>query len=235
MRQSERFDGRLARWANESAGISGLSYFAGIGFERRNYEIRSGVPGPFLQGDDVSLVVGADYQRVHQETYRRTGRHYSGSVRLANKLFGADFRYSRLDLRMRWYLPLARSQSNLNLQLRLGWSDRAPFGQQTYAIGGGELIRGMRSGHRTGNILTLLNIEYLSGSFAYPAWRWVAFADIGNVYMNNDINLFKLNIRAGLGMRWKLETFTNTDIRLDVAWDPDRQKLTPYISTSVTY
>lgn len=235
LRQSERFEGRLARWANQSAGISGLSYFVGLGFERRHYEIRSGDSGPFLQGDDVAVVAGTDFQRVHQESYRRTGHHYSASVRLADKFLGADFRYRRADLRMLWYLPLSRPQTNLNIQLRFGWSDLAAFGQQTYEIGGGELIRGMRSGQRTGNILTVMNVEYLSGPFAYPAWRWLVFADIGNVYRNNDVNLFKQNIRAGLGMRWKLQALTNTDIRLDVAWDPDRQKLTPYISTSVTY
>jgi len=235
LRQSERFEWRLARWANQSTGISGLSYFAGIGFEQRDYEIRSGESGPFIQGDDIALVAGAEIQRVHQESYRRTGHRHSASLRLADKFLGADFRYHRVDLHMRWYLPLLRPQTNLNIQMRLGWSDLAPFGQRSYEIGGGELLRGMQSGYRTGNILTLVNVEYLSGFFAYPAWRWVAFTDIGNVYRNNDVNLFRQNMRAGLGLRWKLAALTNTDIRLDVAWDPDKTKFTPYLSTSVTY
>lgn len=235
LRQSERFELRLARWANQSTGVSGLSYFIGLGFEQRNYDIKSGETGPFSEGEDLVLVAGAEIQRVHQETYRRTGHHYSAVFRMADKFLGSDFRYSRVDLRMLWYLPLARPQTNLNVQLRLGWSNLAPFGHRTYLIGGGELIRGMESGHRTGNILTLLNLEYLSGFFTYPAWRWVAFADIGNVYQNNEVDLFKQSIRAGLGLRWKLQALTNTDIRMDVAWDPDQQKLTPYISTSVTY
>lgn len=235
LQQSERFEWRLARWANQSTGISGLSYFGGVAFERRNYEIRSGESGPFIEGDDVALVAGAEIQRVHQESYRRTGHHYSASLRLADKFLGADFRYRRVDLRMIWYLPLRRPQTNLNIQLRLGWSDLAPFGQRSYEIGGGELIRGMRSDDQTGNILTVLNVEYLSGFFAYPAWRWVAFTDIGNVYRDNNVNLLTQNIRAGVGLRWKLVALTNTDIRLDIAWDPDRQKVTPYISTSLTY
>ena len=93
----------------------------------------------------------------------------------------------------------------------------------------------MSLGNRTGDILTLVNVEYLSGFIANPSWRWVVFTDIGKDYRNNDVNLFKQNIRAGLGVRRKLELLSSTDIRLDVAWDPGQQKLTPYISTRVTY
>lgn len=111
----------------------------------------------------------------------------------------------------------------------------APFGERTYEIGGGELMRGMESGAHSGNIMTLLNVEYLSGFFAYPLWRWMVFVDAGNVYLKDDVNVLKQYVRGGVGLRRKIEALTNTDLRLDLAWDPVEGKLKPYLSTSLTF
>ena len=115
------------------------------------------------------------------------------------------------------------------------WSDRAPFGERSYEIGGGEVIRGMQPGAHSGNILTLLNVEYLSGFFAYPLWRWVVFVDAGNVYLKDDFDVLKQHVRTGFGIRRNIEALTNTDLRLDLAWDPSEGKFKPYISTSLTF
>ncbi len=235
LRTSRRLEWRLARWANHSESVQGLSYFAGVGLEQRDYEMRSGTAGPYTDGQSINLVAGFDIQNVHQDTYRRRGHHHGVVVRLADKVLGADFRYARVDTRMRWYIPLAGTQTNLNIQWRLGLSSSAPFGDRSYGIGGGDDLRGMKTGTETGDIMTLLNIEYLSGFFSYPAWRWLAFTDIGNVYRDDKVRLLDQHVRLGAGLRWKLTALTNTDIRMDVAWDPRRRKFTPYVSTSLTF
>ncbi len=232
---SRRAGFRLSRWASGTLGVSGLSYFAGASVQHRDYTMRSGTVGPYSDGRDFSVIAGFAVQRVHQDTYRRRGYYYGGSIAVANEALGTDFTYARLDLLARWYIPWRGPQRNLNIQARLGLSDTAPFGERSYEIGGGELLRGMKSGRHTGNILTLVNVEYLSGLFAYPAWRWLVFVDVGNVYLSDDIDLLDQHVRAGVGMRWKLERLTNTDLRIDLAWDPQRQKLTPYVSTSLTF
>lgn len=233
--RSRRAGFRLSRWASGSLGVSGLSYFAGASVQQRDYMMRSGNVGPYKAGRDFSLITGFAVQRVHQDTYRRRGYYYSGSLNVANEALGSDFTHARLDLLARWYIPWRGPQTNLNVQVRLGLSDTAPFGERSYEIGGGELLRGMESGRYTGNILTLLNVEYLSGFFAYPAWRWLVFVDVGNVYLSDDVNFLEQHVRAGAGLRWKLEKLTNTDLRLDLAWDPQDEKLTPYVSTSLTF
>lgn len=235
LRESQRAEWRLARWAKKSRGIQGFSYFAGLAIEDRTYEIRSGVAGPYQGGLNANVVAGFDVQRVHQDTFNRRGHEYGVTLRVADSSLGADFNYARLDAHLRWFRPLARAQANLNVQLRLGLSSMSPFGERSYGIGGGEMIRGMRTGYATGDILTLANVEYLDGFFSYPALRWVAFTDIGNVFLKNDVKLHKQIVRGGLGLRWKLEELTNTDLRLDVAWDPKRSKMTPYVSTSLTF
>ena len=235
LQERQRAEWRIARWANESDGVQGLSYFVGAGIERRDYAIRSGTVGPFSDGLNVTLLTGFEVKQVHRSTFSRRGYEYGVTIRVADEALGGDFSYVQMDALSRWYLPLRRPQTNLNLQLRLGLSSMAPFGQRNYGIGGGELIRGMRPGSATGDFLVLANAEYLSGFFAYPAWRWVAFADIGNVYLKDDVNILKQIARGGFGLRWKLEQLTSTDLRIDVAWDPKRQKLTPYVSTSLTF
>lgn len=235
LRESQRAELRLARWAKETTGVQGFSYFLGIGFEDRSYQIRSGTNGPYQGGQNSTLLAGFDVQRIHHESFNRRGYEYGVTIRLADPVWGADFSYARLDAHMRWYKPLVRPQTNLNVQLRLGLSSMAPFGERNYGIGGGEMIRGMRTNDVTGDILTLLNVEYLSGFFSYPQLRWVAFSDVGNVYLKNDVRLHKQLVRGGLGLRWKLEELTNTDLRVDVAWDPKRRKLTPYLSSSLTF
>lgn len=235
LRDTRRVEFRLARWANGLGGLQGLSYFGGAGFEYRKYEIQSGTAGPFTDGNNLFLTAGLDIQNVHKDTFRRRGTHHSLFARFADRALGSDFSYTRIDARMRWFIPLRRAQTNLNIQWRLGLSTSAPFGERTYSIGGADILRGMRTGEQTGNISNILNIEYLSGFFSYPQWRWLVFSDVGNVYRTGEVDLTDLEIRAGAGLRWKLVDITNTDVRIDVAWDPDRQKLTPYISTSVTF
>lgn len=235
LRESQRVEFRVARWATNSTGVQGFSYFMGLGFENRSYGVRSGETGPFHGGQNATMLAGFDVQRVHQDSFSRRGFEYGAALRVADSAWGSDFSYARLDTHLRWFKPLARPQTNLNVQFRFGLSTKAPFGERGYGIGGGELIRGMQTDHATGDILTLANVEYLSGFFAYPAFRWVAFFDIGNVFLKDDLKLHRQNLRGGLGLRWKLEELTNTDLRLDVAWDPAQSKLTPYLSSSLTF
>lgn len=235
LRDSRVLEMRLSRWSSETGGVSGLSYFLGADIEDRVYEVNTGRVGPFRDGQKVALVAGFALQDVHQEQYRRTGQHYSASVEVSNKALGSDFSYARLDATAQWFIALQRPQTNLNIQARLGLSDRAPFGERSYSLGGGEVLRGMTSDKSSGNLMTLVNIEYLRGLFAYPAWRWVLFVDAGNVYLNDDVDLLRQQARVGVGLRWKLESLTNTDIRLDLAWDPDKEGFRSYFSTSLTF
>jgi len=235
LRKSQNAEWRVSRWHNDTEGVQGLSYFAGAGIETRDYDIRDGELGPFSGGQNVSLIAGFEVQKVHQTTFSRRGYHYGVRLRLADSALGGDFRYAQFDANYKFYKPLQRPQTNLNVQFRLGISSASPFGERAYNIGGGQLLRGMRPGSFTGDVATIANVEYLSGFFAYPSWRWVVFADIGNVYLKEKVNLLKQRVRGGVGMRWKLEELTSTDIRIDVAWDPKRRKLTPYLSTSLTF
>lgn len=234
-RRSVLFETQVARWLNESKGVRGLKYYGGFRIIKRNYNITSGEAGPFSDGTDLSFVFGAENQLVRRDAYRRRGLDYGFTVRIADESLASSFSYRRLDLWSAWYLPLLDPQKNLNIQLRLGLSDGAPFGEHTYTVGGGDLIRGVETGKDTGDVMMLLNVEYLSGFFSYPAWRWVGFLDAGNVFDKDDVDILNQNVRVGLGLRYKLQSLANTDLRLDLAWDPDRSKIQPYFATRLTF
>ncbi len=235
VRKSTLFEIQVARWLNHTKGVRGLRYFGGFRIVDRELDITSGDSGPFSDGNDLSFVFGAENQLVRRDTYRRRGTEYGFTLRLADENLGSDFTYRRVDLWGAFFLPLRDPLKNLNFQLRLGLSDGSPFGEHAFSVGGGDILRGLDTGSSTGDILTLLNVEYLSGFFSYPAWRWVVFMDIGNAFEKNDIDLLNQNLRAGLGLRYKLQSLTNTDLRIDVAWDPDRNKFRPFIATRLTF
>ena len=172
---------------------------------------------------------------VRRDTFRRRGKSYGFTLRVADENLASSFSYKRLDLWGIWYLPLVDPQKNLNVQLRLGLSDGAPFGDHSFSIGGGDVLRGVDKGRDSGDILMLLNVEYLSGFFSYPAWRWVVFLDAGNVFETSDVDLLDQNLRGGLGLRYKLRALANTDLRIDLAWDPDRNSVRPFFATRLTF
>ncbi len=225
----------LARWLNASDGVQGLRMIFGAGVEQREYDISSGGLGPLRGGVDLHWRVGLESRRVHRDRYRRTGHRIGSSLRFASSAMGSDFDWVRLDTWMAAYRPVGQNFSNLNAKVSLGLSDNAPFGERFYSIGGGDLLRGMTKGSREGDIRLVANVEYLVPWYKRPTLRGVVFADVGNVWLRDEVDLLDLEWRGGLGIRWKLEALSNTDMRIDVAWDPDEQTLTPYISTSLTF
>jgi len=235
VRESRRFGVGIARWLDQGRGIGGLRLVAGVAFEERELELTRGTAGPHTGGFDSRVSVGLENRQVHREEYRRRGYAARVGVQAAGAWSGSDFAYHRTDLRLSHYYPFASGIHNLNLQFRLGISDRAPFGGDTYSIGGGEVMRGVAPGRDKGDMLVLMNIEYLSAFFTRPAWRWVLFVDVGNVYPIRRPALLEQNLRAGLGLRYKLRALTRTDLRLDVAWDPDEDELRTYVATSLTF
>jgi len=234
-RESYRVALGIARWLGTSDGVRGWRAQVGGAFEERELALSSGTRGPFLDGRDASVVFGVARHALHHERYRRVGHELKASFRLANAWLGSDFSYHRFDVRYAHYLPLSGGIRNLNVQARLGVSDGAPFGTEAYSIGGGELLRGVAPGRDVGDVLTLVNVELLDAFFTRPQWRRVAFIDIGNVHPKERVRPLAQNVRIGIGLRYKLEALTRTDLRVDVAWDTDRGRAATYLATSVTF
>jgi len=234
-REVHRLGLGVARWLGGSDGVQGWSAQVGLGIEARELTVDEGDSGPYEGGFDASVGVGLGYREVHRESYRRRGQELELGITAAGKWSGSDFAYHRFDLRYTRYVPLRGGLRNLNVRAKFGVSDGAPFGEDTYSIGGGEQLRGIAPGRDVGDLLALVNVEYLQAFFTRPAWRWVVFGDIGNVHPKGRFRLLAQNARVGVGLRYKLRALSRTDLRLDLGWDADRGKVVTYVATSVTF
>lgn len=234
-RESRRIGFGVARWLGGSDGVRGWRADVGVGVEARDLALESGTLGPFTDGFDASLSAGLARDAIHRDRFRRRGHEFEASVRVAGDWTGSDFAHHRLDVRWARYVPLDGGIRNLNVQARLGLADGAPFGEAPYAIGGGELLRGVAPGRDVGELLALVNVEYLDAFFTRPHWRRVLFVDVGNVHPKDRVRPLAQNVRVGAGLRYKLEALTRTDLRLDVAWDPDEDRVATYVATSLTF
>lgn len=227
---------QLSKWVNQGGVTEGFRYRMGFRLHQRSLSLISGTYGPFTEGLDVAVNAGFERRAVRDDLFRLRGSVYGLNFQLSSSSFGSDFSYNRTDIYYRRYKALSgMNLQNLNYQLRLGVSNAGPFGEHLFTLGGGERLRGMRPDYKTGDILMLANIEYLVALPQNQALRGVLFADIGNVYDHNDFNPLKQRLGVGAGLRWKLLSFSNTDIRLDAAYDQRENSLRYYFSTSLTF
>jgi len=226
---------QFSRWVNQSKGVQGLRYFFGFRYRTRQLDIKSGEAGPYVGGDDMALIMGFENKQIRQDLYRRRGTLVGARLTSASESTGSDFTYTRADIYAAGYYALPNGIRNINVQGRLGLSNGAAFGESSYSLGGGQLLRGMKPGTISGELMALVNAEYLHASFNYPQLRWVIFGDVGNVVDSNENLLLNVRARVGLGMRFKLLALSNTDLRLDVAYDPRRERVQAYFSSNLTF
>jgi outer membrane protein insertion porin family len=151
---------------------------------------------------------------------------------------GSDYNYTHQSLLLRNYLPIAldKRTANLNLRARLSWTNGQPFNKEVYELGGADSLRGYEQEYVTGNALALINLEYHHPLSGYPQLRGVLFADAGNVYADADaLDLGRLNKAVGVGLRWKVQSFVNLTLRLDLAYGIDAETEFVYATTSGTF
>jgi len=233
--ETEGLSMHFSRWIGQGRGVQGLRYFFGFRFRERELTVLEGNTGPYSGGKDMAWVVGVENKKINRDQFRRRGTVVGAEAQVAADKTGSDFDYVRADFYGRLYRPLSGGIRNLNVQARIGVSNGYAYGESSYHIGGGEVLRGLVPGKRSGDVLALLNVEYLQALYLHPQWRWVVFADAGNVYDRKKVNLLNLTARTGIGLRWKFEALSNTDVRLDVAWDHSRNAAKMYVSSNLTF
>ena len=234
-REAQAVSAYLLRWLTPGGDVQGVRVFFGGGIENRRYTVGSGELGPLTDGVNIDWRIGVENRQIRRHRFRRTGHLYGASLRFSSSTVGSDFDWTRVDAWGVLYQPIGSDLANLNMRVSLGVSDKAPFGERFYAIGGGDLLRGMVKGAREGDVRLLINVEYLDPWYVRPTLRSVLFVDGGNVWRHNDIDVTDLEWRGGVGLRWKLNALSKTDLRFDVAWDSDKGKVVPYLSTSLTF
>jgi len=209
----------LTRFFSSSDSLAGWNTQLGVGLLARDYELRAGDIGSLVSGEIVQLRFAAEYRDVQEGEFRRIGQQYGIGLSGSHDELLSDFSFVRLDAYYQAYIPLSsKNYQNINLRVKVGAADRGPFGENSYALGSSDTTRGFPAATQVGQKMLLLNAEYLRAFDSIPTLRWSAFIDMGVVKGERSFKLGDIKTGVGGGLRWKVRSFVNTDLRLDVAW-----------------
>ena len=176
-----------------------------------------------------------EFDDVHYEKYRRYGRYYSLTYQQGLDSLGSDYTSNITELDARHYYRL-NSLDNFNSRVFAGYAHDAPFDHPFYDIGSADNLRGLERESFSGDVLVFANLEYIKGFTQYPSFRTSLFFDIGNVYDNlNEVGFSDLRTSVGVGVRWKLASFVQTDLFIDWAYDTETGESRAYGGTSFNF
>ena len=219
LREEFKYGFTVERWLNPKGRSSGWYIGAGLYTEERKNEamFAGDISLPDFRGDFLELRLG--YKKINEYLYNRRGKDV-GYIINTNQFFSSDQEsHTKHLLFYRSYYRLKSNPlNNLNVQVRLGFSNTDYLGDTVFDLGGRSL-RGYAKAAYTGNAMLQMNIEYLVPFSIDPAYRYGLLFDIGNTYERvSDIDVSDLHPSIGFGFRWKLAAFVKVNIRLDFAY-----------------
>lgn len=188
-----------------------------------------------MPGDFHSFGIQLEYDKVKDLVYRRTGHYHTMEIKRGLEAIGSDSEATQFQLEARYYHPI-NELDNLNARLIMSLASGKIFNQYNYTVGGAGTLRGIESGLYYGNGLWQANLEYVIGYRRWPSFRTALFSDIGNVFKDaKNLNSDDWKQTFGIGLRWKLTSYVNTDLIIDFAYDPDSHYSKVYAATSLLF
>jgi len=175
------------------------------------------------------------YDDVHWERYRRFGSLYSVAVEQGFEGLGSDYDSTISRFELLGFRPL-NLHDNINYRILIDVANNSPFNIPRYGIGGSSTLRGLEGFGGAGDTRILSNLEYIRGLRSYPLLRYGLFVDVGNVYEDlDDVDLTDLQYTIGASIRWKLESFVETDLFIDYGYDVEGGSGKFYGGTSLLF
>jgi outer membrane protein assembly factor BamA len=226
--------GGLSRWLVLSGPSNGWSGGMGLSYKEQAYQFLSGVEAPYVTEQAVSMTAAISFSDVHDKGYYFTGSAYGWKGELGDEIMGSDFDFTRHLFYYRTYYHHT-PRINLNWQLRIGFADGHPFGDEAYSIGGFSTLRGYQT-EIDGNALALSNFEYQHQLDSHPSVRGVWFLDVGNAYAKvGEMDPGKLEAGTGVGLRWRIQSLVNVTLSADAAYGIGPGKTVFYLMTTSTF
>jgi outer membrane protein assembly factor BamA len=210
----------VSRWIVRDSPTVGWRAGTGLVWNKRVVDVYQGERPELREGTGVGVVLSVTRTEVRDLLFSRSGREYGYAGEYGAPFLGSDSDYVRHLVFFRSYTPvLNRPHRNLNVQLQLGMATEPVFGSPAFTLGGSRSLRGYPRASVAGNAFVLANVEYLTPLFDRNELRGVLFADVGNAYpSNSELDFSGLKTSLGVGMRWKLKSFVNIDMRIDCAY-----------------
>ncbi len=158
----------------------------------------------------------AKFDTRDNNIYPTKGVILNAEYLLYNKRFGSKYNYSLMKLDFRNYFYIYKKKVLFSYQLHGDFiNGKAPL-QSLPGLGGQNMLRGFFADRYKDNILLALQPE-LKIKITNVVWL-ALFSGIGNVYeMTEDIDLGKIKVASGLGVRIKIKDDPRMNFRIDYA------------------
>jgi len=227
----------VSRWLSAGRASRGWRFGSDLLLRDFDHEFTSGDDGLYFDATLLSLSSILEHVDVRDRLFSRSGTHFGYQLHVASESFGSDAGFSRNLLFYRKFIPIGGdSHRNLNFQLRFGYANRTVFGQPAYELGGSDTLRGYERDSIDGNAFILANVEFLTPIFGRDSLRGVLFGDVGNAYEDvHSIELSDLRTAVGVGLRWRIKSLVDTEIRIDYARGLNDGISKVYASTKATF
>ncbi len=235
-RDSRNLGFRVSRWLAAESISQGWVLGGGMAIAQRIYDQQRGSGENYDNSQALEVNVSLDYSAIEEYPYHREGSAYGYWLSVSMPGMGSDYTYNRVDFYHRNYHPLGFIDASLHTQVKLGLANGNRFDAPAFSVGGGSSIRGYEGEVAQGNAMLQLNAEYHHHLSGYRQLRGVVFMDAGNAWSGGtDLNLGKLFSSAGVGLRWRVQSFVDMTLRLDIAYAIDAKETKFHASTSSSF
>jgi len=218
-RQDDSYRISVTRWLNKKGRNRG--WFAGGSVKYQTRVNEDLVVSENTESIDA-IVLGAEagYRNLNNFKFNRGGKSYGYILDWSGDSIGSEAQFTRHQFYyLSYYRFENRPSTNLNVQLKFGHSNDKVLGEYAFSLGSSNDLRGYENNRFKGNTLFVTNIEYMFPQNNHPLLRYVVFVDAGSTYDQlNDVLHEPLNVGAGLGLRWKIKSLVNIDLRMDVGY-----------------
>lgn len=229
----------LSRWLSREGPSQGWNAGGSLFWRYLLYDQQLGAPLLFESEKAVGVSLGIGYTRVHDHLFSREGMEYGYIHELGLVELGSDTPYARNSVYYRHYFPLGLPQEhkNFNMQIRFGGTGgTVPIADDPFVLGGSRDLRGFDKGSIGGRSFFVINMELLAPLWGHNAARGVVFADYGNAYPDNRVLDFgDLESAVGFGLRYKVKSFVDLQLRVDVTYAFGLDRTKAYIGTKNTF
>lgn len=229
----------LSRWLSHEGPSQGWNVGFSTFWRYLLFDQQFGAPLDRAPEKAVGFSFDIGYTRVHDYLFSRKGLEYGLVSEHGLVAMGSDTPYSRNYVYYRHYFPLGPPQRhrNLNLQLRFGGTGgEVPIADFPYVLGGSRDLRGYDKDTIGGRSFFVVNFELLAPLWGHNAARGVVFADVGNAYDDNRLLDFgDLESSLGFGLRYKLKSFVDFQLRVDLSYAFGLERRKVYVGSKNTF
>ena len=213
----------LSRRLSTQPGTQGWEVRADLNWTR---ERATGPGAPVDQGRATFPTAGVDFRDLRYNLYSDEGVAYGVSVGSASRAVLSDYAFTSWSAHYARYVHIGETpHQSLDFIANTASRHGGPPGSgPAYGLGGVDNLRGFEPDTVKGESFYLVTAEYLRPVFR-DSIRALVVIDAGSMVdagngtgLPGDVNIGKVLVSAGVGVRIRFQAFVNLDLEVGVAW-----------------